>query len=227
MVQTSGIHCETILFDLDGTLLDTLTDLANSCNHALREYGLPERTVDDIRLFLGNGVRRLIGQAVPQGEANPFYEDVLKSFREYYLEHQLDKTRPYPGILELLGELRRRGVRVAVVSNKFNDATCALCKHFFKGLVDVAIGEREGIRKKPAPDLVNEALRQLGAKRETAVYVGDSDVDIQTARNAGIPCISVLWGFRNRDFLISHGATTLVENPMEMLKVYDNVCWSK
>ena len=208
---------ETFVFDLDGTLLDTLTDLANSCNRALREFGMPERTVEEVRQFLGNGVRRLMGNAVPQGEANPVFEDVLKAFRDDYFAHQFDTTRPYPGIVELLGELRQREIRVAVVSNKFNAATCALCRQFFAGLVDVAIGEREGIRKKPAPDTVYKALRQLGAKRETAVYVGDSDVDIQTAKNAGIPCINVLWGFRNRDFLIAHGATTLVETPMELL----------
>ena len=208
---------ETFVFDLDGTLLDTLTDLANSCNRALREFGMPERTVEEVRQFLGNGVRRLMGNAVPQGETNPVFEDVLKAFRNDYFAHQFDTTRPYPGIVELLGELRQREIRVAVVSNKFNAATCALCRQFFAGLVDVAIGEREGIRKKPAPDTVYEALRQLGAKRETAVYLGDSDVDIQTAKNAGIPCINVLWGFRNRDFLIAHGATTLVETPMELL----------
>lgn len=208
---------ETFVFDLDGTLLDTLTDLANSCNRALREFGMPERTVEEVRQFLGNGVRRLMGNAVPQGETNPVFEDVLKAFRDDYFAHQFDTTRPYPGIVELLGELRQREIRVAVVSNKFNAATCALCRQFFASLVDVAIGEREGIRKKPAPDTVYEALRQLGAKRETAVYVGDSDVDIQTAKNAGIPCINVLWGFRNRDFLIAHGATTLVETPMELL----------
>ena len=208
---------ETFVFDLDGTLLDTLTDLANSCNRALRSFGMPERTVEEVRQFLGNGVRRLMGNAVPQGEANPIFENVLKAFRDDYIAHQFDTTRPYPGIVKMLGELRHQGIRVAVVSNKFNDATCALCLHFFDGLVDVAIGERYGIRKKPAPDTVYEALRQLGAKRETAVYVGDSDVDIQTAQNAGIPCISVMWGFRNRDFLIAHGATTLAENPMDLL----------
>ena len=208
---------ETFVFDLDGTLLDTLTDLASSCNRALREFGMPERTVEEVRQFLGNGVRRLMGNAVPQGETNPVFEDVLKTFRDDYFAHQFDTTRPYPDIVELLGELRQREIRVAVVSNKFNAATCALCRQFFAALVDVAIGEREGIRKKPAPDTVYEALRQLGAKRETAVYVGDSDVDIQTAKNAGIPCINVLWGFRNRDFLIAHGATTLVETPMELL----------
>ena len=210
---------DTYIFDLDGTLLDTLTDLANACNHALRTFNMPERTIDEVRQFVGNGVRRLMERAIPDGAANPLFEDVLQAFRDYYMIHQLDTTRPYPGVMQMLTELRNRGCRLAVVSNKFYDATCALCRHFFAGIVDVAIGERENIRKKPAPDTVNEALRQLDASRETAVYIGDSDVDIMTAANAGIPCVSVLWGFRGRDFLIEHGATTFIAEPMELLDI--------
>ena len=184
----------TYIFDLDGTLLDTLADLAASVNYALHTHGMPARSIDDVRRFVGNGVRLL-------------------------MEHSLDTTRPYPGIPESLAALRARDCRIAVVSNKMMAATQELCHHFFPDVVEVAIGEHEaeGIRKKPAPDTVFAALKSLGVGKEGAVYVGDSDVDISTARNAGIPCISVLWGFRNRDFLLHHGATTFVAAPEELL----------
>ena len=208
------------IFDLDGTLLDTLGDLASAVNYALRTHEMPEHSLDAVRRFVGNGVRVLIQRAVPDGEANPQFEDVLATFRQYYLAHSLDTTHPYDGIPEMLSELRRRGCRTAVVSNKFDAATKELCRHFFADSIEVAIGEHEaeGIRRKPAPDTVLEALRQLGLTKENAVYVGDSDVDILTARNAGLPCISVLWGFRDRDFLQAHGATTFVSSPLQIVK---------
>lgn len=210
----------TYIFDLDGTLLDTLADLAAAVNYALRMHRLPERSIDEVRSFVGNGVRVLMQRAVPEGENNPLFEKVLDTFRHYYLEHSLDTTRPYDDIPELLRELRLRGCRTAVVSNKFDAATKELCRHFFADTIEVAVGEHEaeGIRKKPAPDTVEEALRQLGVTKENAVYVGDSDVDILTARNAGLPCISVLWGFRSRDFLQAHGAAAFVSNPLQLLK---------
>ncbi len=214
-------HWNTYIFDLDGTLLDTLDDLAAATNYALRQYGMPEHTRDDIRRFIGNGVRMLMVRAVPGGEQNPRFEDALATFREYYLHHAQDVTAPYPGIAELLSELRRCGCRVAVVSNKFCAATEALCRPFFPTTVEVAIGENEaaGIRRKPAPDTVNEALRQLGADAATAVYVGDSEVDILTARAAQLPCISVLWGFRDRQFLLEHGATLFANSPDDLLRL--------
>lgn len=210
---------DTYIFDLDGTLLDTLDDLAAAVNYALRQHGMPEHTREDVRRFVGNGVRLLMTRAIPDGEDNPLFEATFQTFREYYMEHSLDTTRPYDGIPELLGELRARGKRVAVVSNKFYAATSELCHHFFPDTVEVAIGEHEaeGIRKKPAPDTVKEAFRQLGVDSRNAVYIGDSDVDLQTARNAGLPCISVLWGFRDRTFLEAHGATTFVTTPEEIL----------
>jgi len=210
---------DTYIFDLDGTLLDTLDDLAAAVNYALRQHGMPEHTREDVRRFVGNGVRLLMIRAIPDGEDNPLFEATFQTFREYYMEHSLDTTRPYDGIPELLGELRARGKRVAVVSNKFYAATSELCHHFFPDTVEVAIGEHEaeGIRKKPAPDTVKEAFRQLGVDSRNAVYIGDSDVDLQTARNAGLPCISVLWGFRDRAFLEAHGATTFVTTPEEIL----------
>ena len=230
---------DTFVFDLDGTLLDTLGDLAAAVNFSLRTHGMPQHSVDDVRRFVGNGVRLLIVRAVPGGEQNPLFEEALATFRQYYLEHSMDTTRPYDGIPEMLAGLKRRGKRLAVVSNKFQTATEELCRHFFPDTIEVAIGENEaaGIRKKPAPDTVFEALRQLSppliAKSpvtpptspapnsvpggSAAVYVGDSEVDIMTARNSGLPCISVLWGFRDRDFLLQHGATTFITSPSELL----------
>ena len=209
---------KTYIFDLDGTLLNTLGDLAASTNYALRQYGMPEHTIDDVRRFVGNGVGKLIERAIPEGLANPQYEDVLATFLKHYMLHSLDTTAPYPGIESLLHSLRSHGCNVAVVSNKFYNATVELCRHFFADTVEVAIGERENIRRKPAPDTVFEAMRQLGVSGEDTVYVGDSDVDVATARNSGIPCISVLWGFRDRDFLIEHGATTFVNTPEDIIK---------
>jgi phosphoglycolate phosphatase len=179
---------------------------------------MPEHSRDDIRRFVGNGVRVLMTRAVPDGEQNPQFEEALDSFRKYYLKHSLDRTRPYDGITDMLRTLKQRGCRLAVVSNKFYAATRELCHHFFPDTIEVAVGEHEaeGIRKKPAPDTVYQALSELGVGRENAVYVGDSDVDLQTARNAGLPCISVLWGFRDQDFLTKNGATTFVATPSEL-----------
>ena len=209
----------TYIFDLDGTLLDTLGDLAASVNYALRQHGMPEHSLDDVRRFVGNGVRLLMERAVLDGAANPLFEEAFATFRRYYMDHALDTTRPYDGIPETLAELHKRGCHIAVVSNKMMAATRELCHHFFPDTVEVAIGEHEaeGIRKKPAPDTVLAALHELGVGKDEAVYVGDSDVDIETARNAGIPCISVLWGFRDRDFLLQHGARQFVSTPKELL----------
>lgn len=210
---------DTYIFDLDGTLLNTINDLAASCNYALRSCGMPERTVDEVRRFVGNGVRLLMVRAIPGGDSNPRFDEAYAIFRQHYLHHSLDTTKPYDGIEELIAELNAAGKHVAVVSNKFYAATQALVRHFFGDTIKVAIGERENIRKKPAPDTVLEALRQLDMPAETAVYIGDSDVDIDTARNCGMPCISVLWGFRDRQFLIDHGATTLVSEPREIAEI--------
>ena len=208
---------DTYIFDLDGTLLSSLDDLAASTNYALRWAGMPERTTEEVRMFVGNGVKLLMERAIPNGQQNPRFEEVYAKFREHYLKHNLDRTRPYEGVIGMLRELKRRGKKLAIVSNKFYAATQELVRHFFADTIEVAIGERENIRKKPAPDTVLEALRQLGAPKEGAVYVGDSDVDVMTAKNSGLPCISVLWGFRDKDFLIEHGATLFVEKPQEIL----------
>ena len=178
-------------------------------------------TIDDVRRFVGNGVRKLMERAVPDGADNPRFDETFATFRQYYMAHSLDTTRPYEGIPETLAALKARGCHLAVVSNKMMAATQELCHHFFPDTIEVAIGEDEaaGIRRKPAPDTVFAALKTLGVGKEDAVYVGDSDVDIQTARNAGLPCISVLWGFRDRDFLINHGAQSLITHPSELLRL--------
>lgn len=210
---------KTYIFDLDGTLLDTLGDLAASVNYALRTYGMPEHSIDNVRRFVGNGVRLLMERAVPAGAANPLFDEAFTTFRSYYMEHSLDTTRPYDGIPDMLAQLKSRGCHLAVVSNKMMAATQELCQYFFSETIEVAIGENEaeGIRKKPAPDTVFAALKALGTDSDNAVYVGDSDVDIQTAHNSGLPCVSVLWGFRDKDFLIRNGAETFISAPHELL----------
>ena len=209
----------TYIFDLDGTLLDTLGDLAAATNYALRQHGMPEHSIDDVRRFVGNGVRKLMERAIPDGTHNPDFEATFATFRQYYMQHSLDTTQPYEGISETLAALKAKGCRLAVVSNKMMAATQELCQHFFPDTIEVAIGENEaaGIRKKPAPDTVFAALDALGVGKGNAVYVGDSDVDIQTAANAGLPCISVLWGFRDKAFLTENGAKTFISTPSELL----------
>lgn len=209
----------TYIFDLDGTLLYTLDDLTASTNHAMRQLGFKEHTTEEVRSMVGNGIKKLIERAVPEGTSGQLYEKAYNEFISHYLQHSLDTTRPYPGIMEMLKSLKDKRVQMAVVSNKYCKATESLCRTFFNEYISVAIGESENIRKKPAPDTVLEAMKRLGANRESTVYVGDSEVDIATARNCGIPCISVLWGFRDKDFLLKNGATILAENPDEILSI--------
>ena len=206
----------TVIFDLDGTLLNTLEDLTDATNYALEQFKMPVRTIDEVRSFVGNGVRTLMVRAVPQGDANPQFEQVFDCFKTYYGEHCNDKTRAYDGVKELLQELKDKGFAVAIVSNKIDFAVKELQKKYFDGLVSVAIGESEGVLRKPAPDTVITALKELGKTKEGAIYVGDSDVDIMTAKNAGIPCISVEWGFRDRQFLIEHGGQNFIKEPKEI-----------
>ena len=206
------------LFDLDGTLLDTLHDLAASVNYAMEQCHYPTNSIDQVRMMVGNGVATLIKRAVPSGTSEEDTAHALDIFKKHYMEHGEDTTRPYDGILELLSALKQQGKHIAVVSNKFDAATKALCDKYFPNLIDIALGENEaeGIRKKPAPDMVYKAMKQLNASPDECVYIGDSDVDLQTAKNAGIPCISVLWGFRTKEFLLAHGATMFVEKPEEI-----------
>lgn len=203
----------TVIFDMDGTVLNTLDDLTASVNYVLESFGMPLRTAEEYRRYFGNGIGYALRCAVPEGTPDEMIEEMIPVFREHYNKHCLDRTRPYDGITELMGLLKDKGYRMAIVSNKIDTAVKELNERFFSGYVDVAIGEKEGIRRKPAPDTVLEALRVLGSTKEEAVYVGDSEVDHQTAVNSGLPCISVLWGFRDRDFLTERGATVFAERP--------------
>ena len=208
---------QTAIFDLDGTLLDTLEDLYRAVNHALHDHGLPLRTRDEIKSFVGNGVELLVRRSLPMGYTEETASSVLSDFKTTYAAICKDNTKPYEGILPLLSSLRERGIRIAVVSNKFDAATKALCAEYFGELVEVAVGERADIRKKPAPDTVLEALTALGASAAGAVYIGDSEVDIQTAKNCDMDCISVTWGFKDTDFLLANGAKTLAHTPDQLL----------
>lgn len=210
---------ETIIFDLDGTLLNTLEDLYLSTNFALRKFSYPERTLDEVRNFVGNGVAKLIERAIPHGCSNPDYDDCLSVFKKHYQQNMLTHTAPYEGIIELLEKLKSKGIKIGVVSNKFDAAVKGLCKLYFKDLVDIAIGESETTRKKPFPDGVLKAMNELGGTSATSIYCGDSDVDVKTARNANLKCIGVLWGFRNRENLENAGADFIVTKPAAILEI--------
>ncbi|MCX4270045.1 MAG: HAD family hydrolase [Lachnospiraceae bacterium] len=208
-----------VVFDMDGTILDTLEDLTDSVNYALGCLGFPIRSKQEVCGFVGNGIRKLIEQAVPKGTEKVLTDRVYQVFREYYRGHCAEKTQPYSGILPLLEELRRAGRKTAVVSNKADFAVQELCSRYFNGLFDTAVGEREGILRKPAPDSVYEVLRRLGVAKEEAVYIGDSDVDIETARNVGMDEIAVEWGFRTREFLEEKGAKRIVSLPAQIAEI--------
>lgn len=207
----------TYLFDMDGTLLDTLADLADAINHILKQYGYAPCTVEQARQRLGNGARKLIAAMLPQGEETPGFEALLQAYKDYYQAHACIKTVPYPGIQEMLETLRQRGCRIAIVSNKPHGAACELAEKFFPGLP--VFGESPETPRKPAPDLVFRALEALGMDGADAVYVGDSEVDVATARNAGLPLIAVSWGFRGRQALAEAGADTIVDTAAELLTV--------
>ena len=209
---------KAVIFDLDGTLLNTLDDLANSTNYALSRFDYPTRTIEEVRQFVGNGVAKLIERAIPEGKNNPNFEKCLAIFKENYAQNMYNKTAPYNGIIEMLSNLKSKGIKIAVVSNKFDLAVKELCKKYFEGFIDFAAGENEaqGIKKKPAPDTVISVLKEFNFASEDAVYVGDSDVDIMTAKNSKMPCISVTWGFRDEKFLLENGATILINAPSEI-----------
>ena len=205
----------TYLFDMDGTLLDTLADLTAAVNHTLERYGYPRRTIEQVRKGLGNGAVKLMAAMLPQGEETPGFADIMRDYRAWYQAHACVETCPYPGVPEMLKRLRQRGCKVAIVSNKPHGAACELAERFFPGVP--TFGERPETPRKPAPDMVFHALAALGAGKENAVYVGDSEVDVQTARNAGLPVIGVAWGFRGREALAAAGAETIVDTAAELL----------
>lgn len=205
------------IFDMDGTILNTLEDLTDSVNYALKRAGFPVHPIENVRRFVGNGIKKLIERAVPNGATPEQIEAVYKDFREFYTIHCADKTKPYDGILELLQTLHENGCKTAVVSNKADFAVQELCKQYFDKLFDYAIGEKKELNKKPAPDAVNLILQELQVDKSRAVYIGDSEVDLATARNAKLSCIAVNWGFRDEELLIENGANIIVSNPDEIM----------
>jgi len=205
------------IFDMDGTILNTLEDLQDALNYALAIEGMPLRTLDEVRRFVGNGVRKLVERGAGQGASDELLARLYDNFQVWYKPHCADKTRPYEGVTEVIAKLRELGVVTAVVSNKSDGGVQDLCKRFFDGLFDSRIGQRPDALPKPAPDSVFAALAELGASPEDAVYIGDSEVDLQTARNSGLDCIAVEWGFRDREFLKQQGASLIVSSPDELI----------
>lgn len=214
---------DTVIFDLDGTLLNTLEDLKDSTNYALNKFGYPQRTLEEVRKFVGNGVRKLIERAIPEGSGNPDCEECLKTFKEHYAKNMYNKTAPYQGIFDMLLQLKENGIKTAVVSNKFDLAVKELCKKYFGELIEIAIGESENVRKKPAPDSVLKAIKELNSSIKNCIYAGDSDVDVQTAQNTGIECIGVTWGFRDRSLLEKEGAQYIIDTPDEFIKIINKI----
>lgn len=207
----------TIVFDLDGTLLYTLEDLLDGVNHTMTMFGYPARSLEEVRSFVGNGIGKLIERSVPDDVSKSQYEIVLAAFRNYYTKNCQNKTKPYDGIFEMLKELKQRNIKLAIVSNKNHKAVCELREKYFKDYIEVAIGDRTGYKRKPSPDSLHEALKCLGSKVEESVYVGDSDVDLETAKNAGIEHVLVTWGFRDKEYLVKKGGKNFIDEPMEII----------
>ncbi len=200
-----------LIFDMDGTILNTLDDLTDTTNYALMQHKLPTHTLEEVRMMVGNGLAVLIEKAVPEGSDQVLKDKVLATYLSYYKEHCADKSRPYEGICEMIQKARDMGYKTAVVSNKTDAAVQSLCEDYFKGLFDASIGDKEGVRRKPYPDGVEAVLEMLKVDKTDAVYIGDSDVDIMTAKNSGLDLIGVSWGFRGRDFLKEHGAQIIID----------------
>lgn len=213
----------TVIFDLDGTLLNTIEDLADAVNYVQEKYGIEKHSVDLVRQHVGNGIRKLMIRSVPLGEENPEFEEMFACFRDYYQEHCQIKTAAYPGIMELLKSLHNKGIKMAIVSNKAHPAVVELNEIYFKDFIKVAIGENEaaGIQKKPAPDSVFHALELLGSKKSEAVYVGDSEVDYATAVNSELDCVLCSWGFRDRELLESFYPMAIIDKPEELISILE------
>ena len=211
----------TIVFDMDGTVLNTIDDLTVSMNYVLDKFNMPGHTMEEYRMFFGNGIEFALRKSVPEDTPSDVIKEMISVFKEHYDIHCLDNTKPYDGILSLMNELKQQGYKMAIVSNKIDSAVKELNEKFFSGVVDVAIGEKPGIKRKPAPDTVLEALKELKSNINEAVYVGDSEVDFATAQNSGLPCISVLWGFRDKKYLEKIGADTFAEKPEDIIKLLD------
>lgn len=213
---------QAVIFDLDGTLLNTLGDLRAATNHALEVRGLAPRSMDEIRRFVGNGIRLLICRAMPEGTSDAEIDAALDDFKAYYAAHIHDRTVPYDGIPQLLTALRKCGVKVAVLSNKIDSASQELIGYFFPGKTDVVFGEHVGVPRKPDPTSCRMVMQQLGVQPEQVLYVGDSGTDMQTAKNAGLYAVGVTWGFRSREVLTENGADVLVDHPEQILRIVDS-----
>lgn len=208
---------KAVIFDMDGTILNTLEDLKNATNYSLRQFGMPERSLEEVRMFVGNGIRKLVERAVPAGTSEEKIAQVFDVFLEYYEIHSADNTSPYPGILELVEKLKKSGIKTAVSTNKADVPAQELGREYFKGIFDLIVGQQDGLKVKPAPDSVNKILSILDIQKKDAIYIGDSDVDVQTAKNSGLDFIGVSWGFRGREFLEKNGAKNIVDNANEIL----------
>jgi len=217
--KKSTLKYRLAIFDLDGTILDTLADLTASVNYALERFGYPTRTAAEVRRFLGNGSVVLMTKSLPAGTSEADRNKVLDFYNDYYQAHCNLETRPYEGIPELFSKLRSADCKIAVVSNKPDSAVQVLCREHFCDSLDAATGQRSDVRKKPAPDAINDILNKLSIDRKDSVYVGDSEVDIATAGNAAMDCISVEWGFRDRDFLMESGATVVASDVAELAQM--------
>ncbi len=204
-----------VIFDLDGTLLDTLDDLRDALNYTLHAFGYPQRTLDEVRRFVGNGIPNLIERATSPDAP---IQEMLDVFLPYYQRHNMDKTRPYAGVSEMLDRLKEQGRLMAIVTNKVHAASQALCGRFFPQ-VDVVVGSQPGLPNKPAPDMVRAAMERLGVGPAETVYVGDSEVDLATARNTGLDCVCVTWGFRDREELERQGGTVFAASPTELVRL--------
>lgn len=208
---------KAVIFDMDGTILNTLEDLKNATNYSLRQFEMPERSLEEVRMFVGNGIRKLVERAVPSGTSEEKIAQVLDVFLEYYEIHSADNTSPYPGILELVEKLKKSGIKTAVSTNKADVPAQELGREYFNGIFDLIVGQQDGLKVKPAPDSVNKILSILDIQKKDAIYIGDSDVDVQTAKNSGLDFIGVSWGFRGREFLEKNGAKNIVDNANEIL----------
>lgn len=208
---------KAVIFDMDGTILNTLEDLKNATNYSLRQFGMPERSLEEVRMFVGNGIRKLVERAVPSGTSEEKIAQVLDVFLKYYEIHSADNTSPYPGILELVEKLKKSGIKTAVSTNKADVPAQELGREYFNGIFDLIVGQQDGLKVKPAPDSVNKILSILDIQKKDAIYIGDSDVDVQTAKNSGLDFIGVSWGFRGREFLEKNGAKNIVDNANEIL----------
>ncbi len=211
----------SVVFDLDGTLLDTLGDLCDSVNFALEKNNLPKRTTEEIRSFVGNGIRILIELSVPRNTPIEITDKCFQDFKEYYKDHSAILTKPYDGIIDLLTKLKEKDIKIAVVSNKADFAVKTLMEDYFSGLYDCAYGERAGVPRKPEPDGVLDAIREMGSEIENTVYIGDSEVDVITSKNAKLPCIAVTWGFRDREVLENLNPEYIVDRPSDILNIIE------